>query len=48
MRLNLAIPEQERFQEWMRRKTTGSPILNYANFTFGFEADPTTETAAGQ
>ena len=48
MRLNLAIPEQERFQAWMRGKTRGSLTLNYGNFAFGFEADATPEATVGQ
>jgi len=48
IRLNLAITEQERSRELMRGNKKGSPILNYTNFAFGFEADSATESAAGQ
>ncbi len=44
MRLNMALPEQERFQELMRGKTRGSPTLNYSNFAFGFEPASPNET----
>lgn len=45
MRLNLAVAEQKRIQGWLRDGKRGSAILNYANFAFGFEADPPAATA---
>jgi hypothetical protein len=48
MRLNLALPAQEQFLEWMQSRRWASPTLDYGKFAFGFEPEATAEHASGQ
>jgi hypothetical protein len=48
MRLTLAVPYQQGFDEWMRGQATSSATLDYGNFAFGFEPDSAPETDASR